>query len=75
MNVNQRIMLTKLRQSAPDHYVKLGSARPGARHLECSCGWRYGINARNALARASQIYGAEVQHLKTVVGVDKHPVV
>ena len=65
MNVNQRTALAELRRAVPDHEIEW-SGRSDSRtvRIKCSCGWQWGTNERNALARASQIYGAEVQHLK-----------
>ena len=67
MNVNQAVALADLRRAAPTHDVHWSGR--STRHtvwLECSCGWRWSTNARNALARSAQMYGAEVRHLKEV---------
>lgn len=66
MNVNQRLALGALRKATPTHRIEQYASTHGHHGFRCSCGWRWGTTTRNALGRASEIYGAEFRHLKEV---------
>lgn len=72
MNVNQQAVFQAMRSvaNASGHTVESDTQFPQNITLRCSCGWHHGERMRqNALARASKLSKAELDHYKSVVGV------